>query len=284
MKQQRVITLPAVLVGLASLACSLVGCTFVHGSGRVGEEARRVSDLAGVSLAMPGDLRIELGDEESLRVEAEDNLLPYIETVVENGTLKIRTPLGVILHPTEPIHLYLTAKQLDALAVSGSGVIEAPDLEAARLSLSVSGSGRIETGNLTADEIVARVSGSGRLEMAGGKMGTCRVVVSGSGNVDLGDLEADTLGTEVTGSGKVVASGGQVAEQRVTISGSGKYEARDLISAAAEIHISGSGKATVQASERLEVHLSGSGDVYYAGSPAVERSVSGSGSVSHIGD
>jgi hypothetical protein len=43
------------------------------------------SDIAGVSLATVGELFIEVENTESLRIEAEDNLIPLIRTDVRNG-------------------------------------------------------------------------------------------------------------------------------------------------------------------------------------------------------
>ena len=50
-----------------------------------------MSGVTGVNLATIGHLTIELGDTESLRIEAEDNLMEYIETDVRSGKLRIRT-------------------------------------------------------------------------------------------------------------------------------------------------------------------------------------------------
>jgi hypothetical protein len=56
----------------------------VRGSGNVVEETREVSGVSGVELATLGTLHVEIGESESLRIEAEDNLLEYIETDVRN--------------------------------------------------------------------------------------------------------------------------------------------------------------------------------------------------------
>ena len=83
----------ALIVGLLLvMAVSATGCLgirTVSGSGKVTEEEREVSGFTGVELATIGNLTIELGERESLHIEAEDNLMRYLETEVRGETLII---------------------------------------------------------------------------------------------------------------------------------------------------------------------------------------------------
>lgn len=266
MKRRGLIALLALIVALSILGCvvDLPGIRTVRGSGQVAEEERQVSGVTGVELATFGDLTIERGEEEELRIEAEDNLLRYLETEVRNGTLKIGQRNNIRLISRKPVNFYLTVKELDTITLSGSGDIEAPDLEAERFSLTISGSGGIGMGDLDAD--------------------TARVRISGSGDIMMEDLRADTLEVDITGSGKLDIGGGEVEEQDITIGGSGDYEARGLESAEAEVRISGSGAVTTRVSDYLKVYISGSGDVRYIGDPTVDKTATGSGKVRQIGD
>jgi hypothetical protein len=229
---------------LSILACQVGGLTGVRGSGNIVEEDRAVSGFTGVALAGIGELTIEVGERESLRIEAEDNLMQYFETEVRNGVLEIGVQDGVNLNPRRPVRFYLTVKELDTIVLSGSGDIKAPDLEAERFS----------------------------------------VTISGSGDVEMGDLSADMLNVTISGSGNLDIFGGQIEEQDITISGSGEYQAGDLSSESVEITISGSGNATVWATDSLDVRISGSGSVNYYGNPRTTFSASGSGKLKSLGN
>jgi hypothetical protein len=268
------IVLVVLALALSSLGCVCCGLDFgtvrlgevgaVRGSGGVVEQVREVSDFTGVELAGVGDLTIQMGDEESLRIEAEDNLLEYIETEVRGGTLRIQTRPGVTLRSQRSIRYYLTARELDRIVISGSGDVEAPDLQAGRFSITISGSGDLAMGELEADAL--------------------SVKISGSGDVDMDDLRSRTLEVSILGSGNLAIGGGQVEKQTITINGSGDYQARGLESAEAQVTIPGSGAVTLQVHDYLKVVISGSGDVRYVGSPRVDKSVSGSGNVRQVGD
>ena len=228
----------------SSMACSFFGWQVVRGSGNVTTEERQVSGFTGVALSGSGHLIIEEGESEGLRVEAEDNLLPYIVTEVKGGVLELGQRPNVNLWPRQPINFYLTITNLESLVVSGSGQAEAPELAADRFNL----------------------------------------VISGSGDAKLDSLDTQDLTVRISGSGKVDIGGGNADKQDVDISGSGKYAAPDLNSTDAQVHISGSGSATMRVSENLNVVVSGSGDVQYYGRPRVQQTVSGSGKVRQIGD
>jgi hypothetical protein len=188
---------------------------------------------------------IEVGNEEKLVIEAQENLIPYFETTVTGEMLKIKARDGANLNPTAPVNFYLTVKELDTLVLTGSGNIEAPALRADKFSVELGGSGDIEVAGVTADALEVQISGSGTLR----------------------------------------ASGGRVGKQEVTISGSGKYEARGLQSNEADVTISGSGSMTINVRQNLEVNISGSGSVRYVGNPRLDKlTVSGTGTIEQIGE
>ena len=238
--------LTTLAVSVLLLALVATGCdqNAIRGSGNVVEEQRPVSGFRGVHLAGIGTVTITMGDQEALTIEAEDNLLQYLETEVLDGVLWIGQQDNTNLRPRDPINFYLTVTELNSIAVSGSGEVKAPPLSAEQFSVATSGSGTIKIQNLNADSLDVAVSGSGETNVAGG----------------------------------------EVRSQDVSISGSGQYDARDMSSATAVVHVSGSGKAIVWARDKLDVAISGSGSVRYVGNPALTENVSGSGSIEHIGD
>lgn len=239
----RASTLVVILV-LSSLACTIDLPSGIHGSGNVLEEGRDLSGVTGVTLAMGGTLNIELGEEQQLRIEAEDNLIPYIESDIVGSVLEIGVRHGMAIHPTRPIDLYLTVPALDQVVLAGSGMIQWPEVEGQELSLTLSGSGAIRLGEVQVEDL--------------------RVVLSGSGDVSL--------------------SGGRVDSQWVTVSGSGAYEAENVESATAHVGITGSGTVTINVRGSLLATVAGSGQVRYLGDPVIDQvSITGSGTVVPIG-
>src|SRR5512136_1237968 len=105
----------------------------VLGSWRVGSETRKVGDFRRVQLSANGDLHIKVGNKTSLMVEADDNVLPYIESTVVNGTLEFRWVQGAGLYPRRRIKFYLTVTELDGIEAWGEGNVFAPELKSNQL-------------------------------------------------------------------------------------------------------------------------------------------------------
>lgn len=268
-------------LAFTTLGCSFIGARWVRGSGHVTTEERTVSDFTRVTLAGIGHLHVEQGDQESLRIEAEDNLLPYLETEVHNGELQIGSRPGVALHPTQPLDFYVTVKTVEALTLAGSGEVTAPALHTDDLAVTLSGSGQMTVTDLQAKgTLTAEISGSGALVITGQAQAQ-EIILSGSGKYTGQVEEMDALTVQLTGSGAIQLAG-TTQHQQVTISGSGPYQAAKLTSDDADVTIIGSGDATLQARERLAVLIGGSGEVRYLGEPTVEQKITGSGRVEKI--
>jgi hypothetical protein len=243
---KRLIWIPIIALALSTLACSVnfggVGFRTVKGSGVIVSEERKVSDFSKISLSGFGNLYLEVGDEEALVIEAEDNFLEHIKTEVRGQTLEIKYSDYVSLQPTESINYYLTVKELDDISISGLGKVEIPELQTSSL----------------------------------------RVDISGGGDININNLEADTLIISISGLGKLDIAGGEVAEQRINISGGGDYTADELTSLNATVDISGLGNAMVSVEDTLRVTISGGGSVKYIGNPEVTSDISGLGNINQI--
>ena len=88
------ITMKKLLFGLftiASLHTFAQPWETIKGNGQVKKETREVSAFA--SLLSRGSMNVEIsyGNSNKITVEADENLLPYIETTVEDGKLTIKS-------------------------------------------------------------------------------------------------------------------------------------------------------------------------------------------------
>jgi len=250
------------MLGFSAMGCTVAGAFGIKGSGNVRTETHEVQNFTSVSFASIGELTIVQGEEEGLRIEAEDNLLPYFETEVHNGELVIRQSIHTLLRPTQPVRFFLQVKSLEELTVTGSGSATSEQLRAEEFTLRLTGSGDVTLGRIEAE--------------------TCRTRLSGSGDIHIATLNATELETHLTGSGNMSIAG-TVGAQQLKLSGSSNYLANDLQSNRAILHLTGSGSAHIQVAEQLDARLTGSGSIIYSGTPAVHSVVTGSGHVSTRG-
>ncbi len=232
------------VIAISSLACSVGGINVdvnmdpIKGSGKTIEEFRSLSGVTAVNLASIGNLRIVYGDKEEIAIKADDNLMSYITTDVDDGVLTIGVKSAINILPLEKIEYVLTVTQpSEQLKVSGLG-------------------------NIFAEKIDTTSFG---------------VVVSGSGDITVKDLQATNVEAVISGLGSISLDSGKIESQNVTISGSGTYQAEDVASVTASIRVSGLGNASVWVTEKIDAVISGSGDIEYYGDPQVNKEVSGLG-------
>jgi hypothetical protein len=194
----------------------------VRGSGNVIEVSRDEQGFSGISLRGSSRLVVDQGDTESVVIQAEDNVIPYLETRVEGSLLVIGTKPGTILRPTRPIIFRVTVRNLDHLQVSGSGDAEGAGLEVGRLLISVSGSGSVDLADLEAESVEGRVSGSGTIDLAGSARSQ-DLVISGSGDYRARGVQSVEADVRVSGSGSATLSVTERLDVTITGSGSVRY-------------------------------------------------------------
>jgi hypothetical protein len=224
-------------------AASFWGSDKVQGSGTIKKQARELGHFTGVSLGLPAQMELRIGNTESITIETDDNLLPLIETVIEDGTLKIRANKRNLSFNSKTMRIVLQAKDVSRVALGGSGSIDADTLKGGKLQFDLGGSGSINIKGVESDAMSVTVGGSGNLKTGGGWTKNLSVSIGGSGDVDVSQVKAKE----------------------------------------ASVNVAGSGEATLAVSDSLSVTIAGSGDVNYYGDPKVSKSVVGSGGVKRVG-
>lgn len=165
-------------------------------------ETRAASGFTVIALAAPVKVDIVQGDAEGLVVEGDEAALADLETVVENGTLKIRTRSKKDVPGMGKVRVHVNAKAIEGLRIAGSGDIIAESLRATTLKIAVSGSGDVRIAALDATTLDVSVAGSGDV-LVGGKADTLSTSIAGSGDVKAGKLAARTAKVSIAGSGDV---------------------------------------------------------------------------------
>jgi hypothetical protein len=210
-----------ILTGMLTGCESVGGGPSVRGSGTLATEKREVSGFTDIRVHGSGDVTVDQTGSDSLSLEAEDNILPLLETTVRDGVLHLGTKANVNLHPTRPIRYQVTVRRLTGFGISGSGSVKATNVDTDRLSGSISGSGSATLAG-RADSVDLRISGSGSYDAANLQSKSAKVSISGSGDAVVN--ATDSLDASVSGSGSVHYVG--KPSVRSHVSGSGTVASR----------------------------------------------------------
>src|SRR4051812_42849883 len=175
------------LVALAALTALVVvlapRATHVVGSGVEAVQTRQVGAFHAVDLTGANVVTIAVGHPRSVHVRGDANLLDHVTTRVERGVLVIGTTGSFTAKGS--MHVTVSVPALDALTLSGSGVLVADGLRAQRLAVRLPGAG------------ILRVSGSiARLD----------ATLDGSGDAQLADLVARDVRASLGGTGRMTVT------------------------------------------------------------------------------
>lgn len=251
-----IITILPAFVALASCT-AIFDC--IEGNGNIRTEEREATSFNAIANETSFHVVYVQGVEYSITVEAESNIMPFIETDIRGGTLEINTIRGThcLRYGTQPV-ITVTAPFITELVNAGSGDIVAGKLEGEEVKIVASGSGDIFTGTVGSEDV--------------------SVVVSGSGNIMTGDIATDAFRATLSGSGDLTLSG-ETLTGRYVVSGSGSVFSVNLVMESAVVTMSGSGSVHATVNDQLDAVISGSGNIYLRGDPAVNLTRTGSGRV-----
>jgi hypothetical protein len=215
----------------------------VKGNGNVITQTKPIGDINGVELHNSFDVILTEGSPSNVKIEAEENIIQYIDLQVENGILNIRTQDNVSLRTKKAVKIYVTAPSFTRIRNTGSGDITS------------------ET----------RISNDSEL----------RISSTGSGDIKL-DVDAPEVDVNCTGSGNVKLSG-ESKKFNGDVTGSGDIRAMDLMAEEASAKVTGSGNIDIYSSLKVNASITGSGDIRYkGGASVVSSSKTGSGDLKKV--
>jgi hypothetical protein len=214
----------------------------IAGSGVAKEETRDVDAFHSleVSDALQVTVTVAAGVKPGVKISGDDNLVPFVEAFVEDGTLVVRLEADSRISPKQPLRAEVVAGELDEIKASGVARVEIKGAE--------------KVGRFIAD-------------------------ASGAANVSVEGLESSEAMASASGTSQIVLSG-SAASLKVDASGASQIKAQSFAVDDADVLISGASSVTLQATESITGDVSGASQLEVHGSPAKQTvSISGASKV-----
>lgn len=209
----------------------------ITGEGPVVTKTLDISNFDGLGLTIAADVMLRQGSSQSVKIEAQQNIIDNLKKEVKDGIWKIGFDKNVKKH--EEIKIWVTVPDIESLSISGSG--------------SIIGDGKFNNLN----DLALAISGSGDIKFDADSK-SLSVAISGSGNINLsGSTGASTM--KISGSGDIAAFGLNARTCEVKISGSG--DSSVSVSESLDVAIAGSGDVYYKGKPSLRSKISGSGEV-----------------------
>src|SRR5437868_10484272 len=172
---------------LLFVVVALCSCTHITGNGNIVTEKRTVREFNGIRTSGSIDIEVTNSPNQSVQIEADENIMPYIITETDGDLLDIHYKQGISIMNGHT-RAYVGAPLIKKLLVRGSGNIESKNTLRNNefVETGISGSGNINAA-VDAPDVKAEISGSGNLSL----QGHCKNFegsISGSGDLKCSDL------------------------------------------------------------------------------------------------
>lgn len=173
----------------------------IDGNGKLIEENRFHESFSQVFSAGSFDVLITNDTIYEIQIEAEENLMQYIETEVRGSKLYIEERENRCLRTNYPIVIRIKMPELTGVTLAGSGDIFCDSVNTEIFDIELLGSGNINT-TIWADYVEATLAGSGEI-LISGEADQTDLVIPGSGNIRALDLVQNECYAEIAGSGNI---------------------------------------------------------------------------------
>ncbi|MBQ3255762.1 MAG: DUF2807 domain-containing protein [Rikenellaceae bacterium] len=226
------------------------------------------SDYTAISVSNMIEVVLLDAPKNSIRVEADERLMPYLQIVVKNGVLVLNfgdhreveriRKRNINLADTR---IYVSARGVDTFTASGMSEFEA-DMPIAASTITIS------------------ASGMSSIDFERVECKTFSLSISGKTEVDV-QLQADKCDLSVSGMSEVDLEG-RTDRLSLRLSGMSEVSLEELHARTAKVSVSGMSSAEVNASESITGGVSGMSDLTTFGSANVNVSTSGGSSHKHV--
>ena len=230
------------VIALVFLALLLINCSkgqVVVGSSNIISLEKQLSAYDRIEVLGSYDVIFTDGEVGKIKIKAPDNILPFIQTEVSDGLLRIDTGKSRY-RVKEPIIIYVPVdSRLKQVVIKGSAdIYTEKNLETKALEVDVYGSGDVRL-QVDVSSLALKIDGSGDIRV-GGKTDNLSININGSGDVEVPNLKAEKAAISISGAGDVSA-----------------YVTEDV-----DISIAGSGDVIIKGNpKKIKQKINGSGRV-----------------------
>ena len=242
-------------IGLTTLLAIILSGAWAQSA-----QDRNVGEFSGVKVSGIFVVNVSQGAANSVKVEAEENIINNIVTVVKDDVLTISSDGST--KSEKPINITVTVKELKKVDVSGAAKIKGEgEFASDKISVHAAGAGSTAL-QLKANEVNVNGSGAGNIKLSG-TANTLKADMSGAAELKAYELEVQTASIDASGASNAKVT----AKQSISADASG----------AANVSFKGNPASK-------NINKSGSGSVKNAEASTAEAGVNGDTTRVRVGD
>jgi len=220
MKSLKILLVAFICLGVTSCVDAQFRKT-VRGNGDVVNKERTTTSFDGIKVSSGIDVYLKQGDQESITVEADENLHEYILTEVKNGVLEVYTDANIRDAKMKRVHVTIrevkSVKTTSAGDIIGESPIKGNDIE---IGASSAGDIRLE---VYAKKLDVNISSSGDISLSG-ETETLNADLSSAGDLDAYNLKAKEVDVSASSAGDAKVNASEKITARASSAGDIYYQ------------------------------------------------------------
>ena len=244
------------------------------------KEIRPVTAFTEIDASGVFDITVTKGDAESLVIEADDEVMPYVLSEVRNGVLYLYLDTHKKIKNVKLLKASIVMKDLEKVTLSGACKLTTNNLFTSNKFRADCNGASNMTIHINTGQLSIETSGACNIRIKANVTGYTYLSLSGASHI-MGELNANDVKFNCSGVGSIELTG-SANNIDMDASGASKILTEQFAVKNASIVLSGTGKITVNASDYLKVNSSGASSVNYKGSPVTEINRSDIATVSKI--
>src|SRR5258708_1068530 len=148
--------------------CREIFAKRIRGNGNITTQTHSAGQFSSIDVSGSIDVYVRQDSSSSIKVEADENLQQYIETIDDGGVLRIKTEEGYNPRPSRPIKVYVSLAVFKKFEASGACDIfsETKISNSSAIDFDISGSCNV-TMDVNAPKISTGMSGAWPLKLKG---------------------------------------------------------------------------------------------------------------------
>lgn len=174
----------------------------VQGSGNVVKETRDVATFTGIDVGSVFEVTVVAQSEQGIEIEADDNIMPLIQTEVRGGRLHIESDKR--FKSSTPVRVRISVQNIDELEVSGAASVSVSNLKNDAIKIESSGGSKVTVTGETAD---LKVETSGGAKVFTSELTSVNADIDGSGGSLVEVNVSGELRTKISGGSHVKYAG-----------------------------------------------------------------------------
>lgn len=252
------------VIVMVTLNMTIISCKAQNG--KVITQERKTIPYSKIQVSDGWDLILSQGDEYSIKIKANENLLDGLKTEVINDVLIISSTTKAIKSKGIRKKVYLNFIEVNQISAKDSDILAETTIKSDTLNIEMHEDSDLDNIKFEGGKLMASLTGSSKMNMSIPSTKHIDIKVEGSSEISLTEIRTDTFKLILSGDSEADLIG-FTKEFDAQASNESEIKANELRVTNCLLNLSSSSEAEIIVEDTLDVTLSGNSELELIGFP-----------------